>query len=233
MGVFSTAVFAISLPVYNSELQDNQFQTKAVRALTIILRPFWDYLYTGRKLSVSLCVQSCYHLYIMQYTGLVVLVVAIVAGICSCQMCTLPTSGDLEDVIRDIIEESDSATTPNVDVMSIHPVCLALDDVQGRYRAVSVIVEYTCSGNTRCPSGTAVEQIESECDDGTWSYIVQSSPEFTRSPTPEANFSTSTRQDCVYCVSPELDVAAALSLSPDSVTHCVGESVTTLHLYLE
>ena len=48
----------------------------------------------------------------MNYAGLVVLVVATVAGICSCQMCTLPTSGDLEDVIADIIEADDSSSTP-------------------------------------------------------------------------------------------------------------------------
>ena len=162
----------------------------------------------------------------MKYTGLVVLVVATVAGICSCQKCTLPTSGDLESLIRDIIQEADFSSKPSVDVMSFHPVCLTLDEVQDRYRAVSVIVEYTCSGNTRCPLGTAVEQIESECDNGVWSNVVQGSAEFIRSQTPEANFSTSTRQDCVFCVSPELDVEVELHFSPDSVTHCVGDYFT-------
>ena len=163
---------------------------------------------------------SCYR---MQFK---ILFVAIVAGICSCQECTLPTSGDLEDVIADIIEADDSSSTPNVNVMSFHPVCLALDDVQDRYRTVSVLVEYRCTGNPSCPSGTVVEQIESECDNGDWSYLVQGSPEFTRSQTSEASFLTSTREDCAFCVSPELDVEAGLSLSPDSVTHCVGEYVT-------
>ena len=168
----------------------------------------------------------------MNYAGLVVLVVATVAGICSCQKCTLPTSGDLEDVIINTLQSDDSASTPNVNVMSIHPVCLALDDVQDRYRAVSVLVEYTCSGLTSCPSGTVVEQIESECDNGIWSNTVQGSPEFTRSETTEASVSTSTRQDCVFCVSPDLVKEAKLSLSPDNVTHCVGESLNTCALYL-
>ena len=52
------------------------------------------------------------------------------------------------------------------------------------------------------------------------------SPGFTRSQTPEANFSTSTRQDCAFCVSSELDEQAELFFSSDSVTHCVGEYVT-------
>ena len=169
----------------------------------------------------------------MNYAGLVVLVVATVAGICSCQRCTLPTNGDLEDVIAEIIGSDDSSSTPNVTVMSSpHPVCLAFDDVQDRYRAVSVLVEYTCNGNPSCPSGTVVEQIESQCDSGVWSNIVQGSTEFSRSPTPEASFSTSTRQDCVFCVSPDLNLEAGLSFSPDSVTHCVGESLNTCTLYL-
>ena len=161
-----------------------------------------------------------------------VLVVATVVGICSCQSCTLPTSGDLEDVIANIIEADDSSSTPNVNVMSFHPVCLAFDDVQDRYRAVSVLVEYICTGNPSCPSGTAVEQIESECSNGVWSNVVQGSSELTRSQTPEASFSTSTRQDCAFCVSPELDMRDELSFAPDSVTHCAGESLNTCAQYL-
>ena len=131
-------------------------------------------------------------------------------------------------MIINIFEADDSSITPSVNVMSSHPVCLSLDDVQDHYRAVSVVVEYTCTGNPSCPSGTVVEQIESECTNGVWSNVVQGSPEFIRSQTPEANFSTSTRQDCALCVSPELDEEAVLSLSPDSVTHCVGEYVTCI-----
>ena len=69
-----------------------------------------------------------------------VLVLATMVGICSCQKCTLPTSGDLKGVIGNILQESDGSSTPTVNVMSFHPVCLAFDDVQDRYRAVSVIV---------------------------------------------------------------------------------------------
>ena len=168
----------------------------------------------------------------MNYAGLVVLVVATVAGICSCQECTLPTSGDLEEVIVNIFRADDSASTPTVIVESVHPVCLALDKVQDHYRAVSVLVEYRCSGYTGCPSGTVVEQIESECSIGVWSNTVRGSPEFTRSQTTEASVSTSTREDCVFCVSPELVKEAPLSLSPDNVTHCAGESLNTCALYL-
>ena len=124
-------------------------------------------------------------------------------------------------MIIDIFRADDSSSTPNINVMHIHPVCLAFNDVQDRYHAVSVLVEYTCFGHNSCPSGTAVEQIESECDNGVWSNAVQGSPEYTRSQTTEANFSTFTREDCAFCVSPEL--GDVLSLTTDSVTHCLGE----------
>ena len=159
----------------------------------------------------------------MQYVRLVVLAVATVAGICSCQKCTLPTNNDLEEVIKDIFTD-DGSSTPDVDVMSFHLVCLAFDEVQDRYRAVSVLVEYTCRSNPSCPSGTVVEQIESECSNGVWSNVVLGSTENTRSQTTEASFSTPTRENCSLCVSHEL--GATLSLTSDSVTHCVGQYIT-------
>ena len=53
----------------------------------------------------------------MNYAGLVVLVVATVAGICSCQQkCTLPANEDLQDVIINIFQADDSSRTTNVNV---------------------------------------------------------------------------------------------------------------------
>ena len=107
---------------------------------------------------------------------------AVVAGMCSCQQeCSLPTNDDLEQVIVDIIRFGDSSSLPTVTVARFHPVCLAFGQQQDRYRLVSVVVEYTCSGDINCPSGTAVEEIESECDSGVWSNIVQGSVLDTRS----------------------------------------------------
>ena len=146
------------------------------------------------------------------------LLVATLGGICLCHKCTLPTNGDLEDVIKDIIGD-DVSNTPTVDVMRFHPVCLAFDDVQDRYRAVSVIINFTCTDNPSCPSGNAVEQIESECVNGTWSNIVLGIS--TRSQTTEASWVTATRKDCSLCVSPELWETFTI----DRVTHCVGEYV--------
>ena len=151
------------------------------------------------------------------------LAVFVIAGICSCQKCTLPTNQDLEVVIADIIEVDNRSSTPTVDVMDFHPVCLAFDDVQDHYRAVSVVINYTCTDNPSCPSGNAVEQIESECDNGVWSNVVRGATVFTRSQTTEASWVTSTRENCSLCVSPEL--GNHLFLITDSVTHCVGMSL--------
>ena len=160
--------------------------------------------------------------YLMLTMQLNVLLVAVVAGICSCQECSLPTNDDLEEVIANILQAPDIST---VNVTRFHPVCLAFGQQQDLYRLVSVVVEYTCSGHTNCPSGTAVEQIESECDSGSWSNSVGGSTENTRSVPSDASFTTITREDCSFCFSPEL--ASILGATTDSVTHCVGEWITS------
>ena len=155
-----------------------------------------------------------------------ILLVAAVAGICSCQQdCVFPTNDDLEVVIGGIFISGDSPTPPVINVMRFHPVCLAFGEKQDRYRYVSVVVEYTCTGKTNCPPGTAVEQIEFQCSvGGMWSNSVQGSTENTRTVDPQASFSTTTREDCVFCLSPE----RSGTLSTDDVTHCVGECVSLL-----
>ena len=164
------------------------------------------------------------------YTGLTVLLVAAVAGICSCQDCALPTNDDLEVVIGQILTSGDSSPTPVINVTRFHPVCLAFSQEQGRYLYVSVVVEYMCTGNTNCPPGTAVEQIESQCSvGGMWSNSVQGSTENTHSVTSQTSFSTTTRENCALCLSPEIATAIGI-LSTDNVTHCVGECVSPLYL---
>ena len=153
---------------------------------------------------------------------------AVVAGLCSCKReCSFPTNGDLEVVIARITIAGDSPSSPTVNVIRFHPVCLAFGEQQDRYRLVSVVVEYTCSGNTNCPSGTAVEQIESECDDGVWSNRVLGSTVDVRSVFTEANFTTTTREDCSLCVSPELVEVGQIPIPTDSVTHCLGKCIIT------
>ena len=157
-------------------------------------------------------------------TALATLIVALTAGGVSGQMdCPEITETALENVIRNSIPTGDSPATPTVDVLSFHPVCLAYSQERDRYRFVSVVVEYTCTGNANCPSGTAVEQFESQCSGGAWSHSVQSNTDDTRTENPTANFSTTTREDCAFCFSPAL--ATTLNITTDIDTHCVGKYI--------
>ena len=147
-----------------------------------------------------------------------VLLFGLVTGI---QDCSYPTSGDLEEVIAQIITSTDeSSATPAVNVTDFHMVCLAFSDQRDRYRAVSVVVEYTCSGHSSCPVGTAVEQVESECQAGDSSTASSVPGNDTHSLSHSADSSTAQREDCAFCLSP--DLAGRVSLSTDHDTHCVG-----------
>jgi len=146
-------------------------------------------------------------------------------GPVSCQNdCAYPTDSDLENVIMSSIPTGDNPATPTVNVLDFHPVCLAYSQERDRYRFVSVVVQYNCTGNADCPSGTAVEQFDSQCSGGTWSHSVQGDVDNTRTENPTANFSTTTRENCSLCLSPA--TAAGFSLTTDNVTHCVGKLPT-------
>ena len=162
----------------------------------------------------------------MHHKVLTVLVVAAVAVLSSCQECDYPSNSDIEDVIKDIIPTGENPSTPTVSVMSFRPLCLAFGEERGGYRGLSVLVTYTCTGNPNCPSGTAEEQIESECNNnGVWSNNVVGSTVNTRSEVSEATNETTSREDCSFCLSPELIMANSLAFTTDNVTHCVGESI--------
>ena len=165
----------------------------------------------------------------MHHKVLTVLVVAAVAVLSSCQGCSYPTNSNIEDVIKDIIPTGENSAIPTVSVMSFHPLCLAFGEERGHYRGLSVLVTYTCTGNPNCPPGMAEEQIESECNNNdVWSNNVQSNTVNTRSEVSEATTETTSREDCSYCLSPELIIANSLAFTTDDVTHCVGESIACL-----
>ena len=174
----------------------------------------------------------------MRLTALATLIVVLTAGGASGQIgCPEITEAALKNVIRNIIPTGEGSSPPTVDVLSFHPVCLAYSPNHDRYRFVSVVVEYTCTGNVRCPSGSAVEQFESQCSSETWRHSVQGDVDNTRTVPPTANFSTTTREDCAFCFSPTLatSLATSLIITTDPVTHCVGRymhaSIHSLGLY--
>ena len=110
--------------------------------------------------------------------------------------------------------------TPTVNVISFNPACLAFSEQKGLYRSLSVIVEYTCSGNVNCRTDTVVEQFESQCNAGVWSNSLFNSTDGVRSVTTNASMSTITKEDCAFCLS--LDIASRLSLTTNDIHHCVG-----------
>ena len=153
----------------------------------------------------------------------VLLLVAAVVGSGYSQQnyCSYPNSTELENVIAAIISSGDAAAEPTITLLDFNPVCRSFTDRRDLLCGVSVVVQYTCSGHSNCRSGTVVEQIESGCEGGQWNNRVEGSTSFTRSQTTEASLSTTAREDCSACVSPEL--ADIQGVTTDSVTHCLGK----------
>ena len=161
----------------------------------------------------------------MSSSGFTIVFLAIVVGICYCQdnECASPTNTQLQDVIGSIIEGGDNSGTAVVELMDYRLVCRAFGQQQSLLRLVSVVVQYSCTGHANCPSGTATEQIETGCVNGQWDNDVRGSSTDIRSETTEASLSTVTRDDCSFCLSPELVAANNIPNPADSVTHCVGQ----------
>ena len=156
------------------------------------------------------------------------LVACLLLGLVSCQSdCDLPTNSELENVIGRVIRSGDNAQQPQITLLNVHHVCRAVSEERGRYRFVSVLVEYMCEGSALCPDGTATEQFETGCDSdsGNWTHTVQGSTTNTRTENPTATFSTTLREDCGFCFSPELadSVGVPAASAPDDDHHCVGE----------
>ena len=157
----------------------------------------------------------------MCLTIIAALIVVLTAGNASGRIdCPEVTEAELETVIKDNFPGHRDFGIPTVNVLDFHPVCLAYSQERDRYSFVSVVVEYTCTGNANCPSGTAVEQFESQCTGGKWSHSVQGYVDIARTINPTADFSTTTREDCAFCFSPAL--ATSFSIATDNDTHCVG-----------
>ena len=142
--------------------------------------------------------------------------------------CAYPVDSDIRSVIANNIRTADSPTVPTITLTSsFQLVCLAHSQLKGRYRAVSFLVQYTCDGNSECPDGTVEEQFESQCEENAWSHEVLGSAVNTRTTSPIATNATVLREDCSFCATSERASGAGSPVTPDSVTHCIGESVNT------
>ena len=156
---------------------------------------------------------------------LVVALVALLVASVSCQEldCAFPTNSDIESIVGHAIQAFDSPAEPTITLVGgFHTVCLAFSEQKDRYRAISVLVQYTCVGSSNCPSGTVTEQFEAQCNDNNeWTNRVFGDTTNTRTLSPSATTSTQRREDCSFCASPAK--AMGVGITTDAVTHCVGE----------
>ena len=138
--------------------------------------------------------------------------------------CPSPTNAELEEVIGLIILAGDNAAAPDVELIDYEIVCSAFGEQEGLLRQVSVVVEYTCTGHGNCLSGTVIEQIESQCNGGSWSNNVGGSTDDVLLESPTATLTTPGRDDCAFCLSPDKAESVELNAPvPDDGTHCVGQ----------
>ena len=156
---------------------------------------------------------------------LAVALVALLVASVSCQEldCAFPTNSDIQSIMGAAIRSADSPADPTITLIGdFHTVCLAFSRQKDRYRAISVLVQYTCDGSSNCPSGTVTEQFEAQCNSNNeWTNRVLGSTVFTRTPSSLATTSTQRREDCSFCASPAK--ANDVGITTDAVTHCVGE----------
>ena len=162
----------------------------------------------------------------MRFLVVAAALVSLLVASVSCQEldCAFPTNSDIESIMVDAIQNSDSPAEPTITLIGdFHTVCLAFSEQKDRYRAISVLVQYTCVGSSRCPSGTVTEQFEAECSDNSneWTNNVLGSTVFTRTMSPSATTSTQRREDCSFCANPENIMGSGVTT--DTETHCVGE----------
>ena len=155
------------------------------------------------------------------------------SGLCQLD-CAYPTEADVREVIANGIGTGEAASNLDITLTrSEEPfriVCLGHSRQKDRYRAFSVLVEYTCEGNPACPSGTVVEQFDAECTaDNTWGVrVLGAASELSRTESPTATFSTELREDCFVCASLTLTTDIGLPDPDDDDTHCVGKLNTEL-----
>ena len=143
--------------------------------------------------------------------------------VCHDQMeidCAFPNATVLESVYNSTnLDFGEGSGSPSVNVTNFHPVCLAHSLERDLYRYASFVLEYAITNcyNEACPTETQVEQIDIACVGGVW--MRQGLMNDTM-----ATFSTTTKEDCAFCVSPQLISNVGASIVADNITHCVGKT---------
>jgi len=130
-------------------------------------------------------------------------------------------------------QAGDNPPRPNVQLFESNIVCLAAGRTRGRYRLVSVIANFSCSG-TACNNNNIAWQIAQfhlECVAGTWAASVIGSADFLITESPVGNLSTMLRRDCSLCIEPQ-QLPSPASDAVDEVTHCLRKCAKSFLLIL-
>jgi len=116
-------------------------------------------------------------------------------------------------------QAGDNPPRPNVQLFASNIVCLAAGRMRGRYRSVSVIANFSCSGSACDNNNIAwqIAQFHLECIAGTWAASVSGSADFLITESPVGNLSTMLRRDCTLCIEPQQQPQARV----DEATHCL------------
>jgi len=167
----------------------------------------------SRRLTLAVCALS--------------LLAAAAAQLGDCDLSDLFNGGTLETEMSEAIITGDSPSTPTITVLRNHTVCLSVGPTRGKFSSISLVIEYTCTGNVFCPSGQAVEQYDFGCNNmGEWFFGQFSNFDDGREENPEANFTTTLRTDCGACFPVHPDTVNPPTIDP--VTHCHGRPHTVL-----
>ena len=142
-----------------------------------------------------------------------------------CELSDLFNGGTLETQMSTAITEGDTPSPPTITVLRNHTVCLSVGPTRDKFSSISLVIEYTCTGNAFCPSRQAVEQFDFGCNNqGKWIFGQFSNFDAGQEQNPEVNFDTTLRMDCGVCFS----VSQSPDNPPDPVTHCHGRPHTVL-----
>ena len=122
-----------------------------------------------------------------------------------------------------VLQAGDNPQPPNVQLFVSNIVCLATGPTRERYRSVSLVANFSCSGAVCNNSNVAsqVAQFHFECILGAWTASSQGSTDFLRTDSPVGTLSTALRRDCSLCIDP-MQLPQQLV---DQSTHCLRKCI--------
>ncbi len=133
----------------------------------------------------------------------------------------------------------DRAEPPaNLMVYDQHVVCLVTTQTRNQYQYASVVVVFSCTGDTAsgsllggtCRDGNYTSQFDFQCRSGLWEESLSpltggngSDLNFFINAT--ADFTTELDTFCSLCVDPDRNIPADNPISIDPITHCAGKQL--------